>query len=273
MVTVGNGIARRSLASLAGSIRLQLGTDAYGPDGRLRDPCHALVAGLDPGLITRAVGLNTARLRQPETAAVIAVNSFLGWLRDPEQLILADRVGFTSLRFAARCPTGVRGTPPHLDVLAVAPDGVVAVLARGTEHLAARRARIAKAYAALRPPPELRPWAALLGELRGQLQQFKHLDAGGVARHALALGQLFPNRPVTLLYLFWEPDDAAQHRLFSEHRAELRRLLEHVADAAVMFRAQSFAELWESWARRAGPAWLPAVLEALRSRYCVTVAG
>ena len=43
----------------------------------------------------------------------LTINSFLNWQRCPDRLALAGESGFRELRFEARCPTGIRGTPPN----------------------------------------------------------------------------------------------------------------------------------------------------------------
>jgi hypothetical protein len=113
--------------------RSTLGAAAFGHDGRLLD----WRAGLLPSLVDLAEdevsGLfDPSRLRQPETAAAMALNSFLPWRAVPERLEFAGHGPFTELRFFARCPTGVRGTPPLLDLLATSRTDLVAVAAHAS---------------------------------------------------------------------------------------------------------------------------------------------
>ena len=89
---------------------------------------------------------------------------------------------------------------------------------------------------------------------------------GGSSSHA------FPERPTTLLYLYWEPLDADQFEEFGSHRREASELTDAVRDARVTFAAQSFAAMWREWAAREVPSWLAAHVERLRVRYCVRVA-
>ena len=57
----------------------------------------------------------------------LVVNTFAPWKPQPGDLELTCQDGFTALQFEAVCPTGLQGTPPHLDLLAGGPGGIVAV--------------------------------------------------------------------------------------------------------------------------------------------------
>ena len=67
------------------------------------------------------------KMRAPHSSSALAVNTFGRWRRDPTSLRLQGETGFESLRCEAQCSTGLGGTAPHLDVLAVSRDAVVAV--------------------------------------------------------------------------------------------------------------------------------------------------
>ena len=70
------------------------------------------------------------RLAHPDTAAALALASFLPWLPYAASLRLAGIEGFRELHFDARCPTGVRGTPPHIDFMASGANGVAGATVR-----------------------------------------------------------------------------------------------------------------------------------------------
>ncbi len=62
-------------------------------------------------------------------------------------------------------------------------------------------------------PPRLRyvheAGARRISSPPGQRTLYRHLDAAQLIKHYLGLPNTFPGRDVTLLYLFWEPADAA----------------------------------------------------------------
>lgn len=262
-------LAQHYVGLLQETWRGALGPDAYGDDGRLVDwrggllPClaelakHEVTHLFDPG-----------RLRHPETASAMALNSFLPWRDRPGELKLAGHGPFTELRFAARCPTGVRGTPPLLDLLATNGEKLVAVAARGADYLGRKPSRLAAAYAGVTLPERMAGWQALLAELDRDSGRFRHLDAAALLKNAIGLARTFPGHRPTLLYLYWEPhraDELAFHR----HRAEIRAFAQLVQDAFVGFEAKSFTALWSEWEALSGEAWLREMVAELRARYAV----
>jgi hypothetical protein len=197
--------------ALAGRLRLAIGASRFAPDGRLASWDDALVPGVDGSLLdSLAREACAAGLRQPASPTALAINSFLNWRTAPEMLELAGLAGFRELHFAARCPTGVRGTPPLLDVVALGDQGVVAVAARSVEYLAESGGRLAPAYGGLRLRDGLAAWGGLLGGGDGSgAPRFRRVDAPALVKKAIGLANTFPDRRVRLLYLFLEPEDAA----------------------------------------------------------------
>jgi hypothetical protein len=267
-----HGLASRASQALDASLRASIGSARYGLDGRLTQWHDGLVPGLDPSLLPQRANADLARLRQPDSATALTVNSFLNWQQCPRLLSLAGESGFRELRFEARCPTGIRGNPPLLDLIAMSDGAVVAVTARCLEYLGQRRSKLSLGYERLRTPPGLQPWLALLNRLRDEPQAFRHIDAQTLAKHALGLGQTFPNRTIKLAYLFWEPMDGAEQEPFRGHRTELARLAAITADSVVRLTGQSFPDLWREWEGRREPEWLRGIVARLNARYGVAMA-
>lgn len=200
----------------------------------------------------------------------MALNSFLPWRNRPEGLTLVGQGPFTELRFAARCPTGVRGTPPLLDLLAANGDSLVAVAARGADYVGRKPSRLAAAYAGTTLPDGMAGWQALLEMLEAEPTRFRHLDAVSLLKNAIGLARTFPGRRLTLLYLFCEPT-SANELAFHRHRAEIRALAQTVQGAVVAFEARSFDELWAEWEAIADAPWLREMVAELRARYAVAI--
>jgi hypothetical protein len=266
------GLASRLSQALEEALRSRIGPEHFGLDGKLARWSRCLVPGVDESLCGDGGHVGVARLRQPDTAPALAVNSFINWRRCPQLLRLAGQNGFRELRFEARCPTGIRGTPPLLDLVAVDGHVVVAVTARCFEYLGQRRSKLTDGYSRLPPIPALLPWIELLHSLQERPRQFRYVDAAALVKHAIGLGRTFPGRNSKLLYLFWEPLDGASHVCFGEHRAELDALAARVAGCSVGFAAQSFHELWADWERLSEPEWLRGIVTRLKFQYGVAIA-
>lgn len=266
----GSTLGQQLDERLTRQLRETIGSDRYGPEARLVDWHDGLLDGVADGLPARSLnGAGQSRLERPETGAAITLNSFLPWLGHLPALRLRGMAGFRELHFDARCPTGIRGTPPHIEVLATGPGGVTGVTSRSFGYLNARPARLAAAYGTVQASPGMAPWLALLQD-KAPGGRFRHLDVAALAKQALGLVRIFPDRPVQLLYLFLEPVEAGRWPVFAAHRAELARLGEQTRGTPVRFAACSFHELWADWADSEEPR-LAALADTLSLRYAVAL--
>jgi hypothetical protein len=264
-------LTQRTGFALAEALRQERAGDLLLANGRIRRISDLLIDGVHHEQLPNSI--DRTRLRSPHSATALAVNSFLRWQGATDQLPLAGWTGFDAVQFEVRCPTGLRGTPPHLDLLALRGEAAIAVTVRCIEYLSRRKTAVAASYdQLLATTPGLEPWRRQLERLRTEPQRFRHVDSGALIKFALALGRTFPERPTTLLYLYWEPLDADQFEEFGRHREEATELADAVRDARVTFAAQSFAAMWRDWAARTDPSWLAAHVDRLRARYCVRVA-
>lgn len=264
-------LVQRTGLALAEALRHQRTGEVVRADGRIRRISDLLIDGVHHEQLPDSV--DRARLRSPQSAAALTINSFLPWQVAPDHLPLAGWTGFGAIQFEVRCPTGLRGTPPSR------PSGV-ARRGRGRGDGALRRVPQPaqdRGRAVLRPParrhPGLEPWLRQLRQLRAQPAGYRHLDLGALVKYALALGRTFPERPTSLVYLFWEPLDADQFDEFQRHREELAELAEAARDARVTFVPQTFESMWRQWEQRSTPAWLASHVRRLRARYSVAVTG
>jgi hypothetical protein len=262
-------LAQRTGQALAEALRVA--QEPALADGQPRPLDHLLIDGIQHQRLPPS--LDRARLRSPQPSFALAINTFLPWHEAAGQLPLAGWTGFEAAQFEVRCPTGLRGTPPHLDFLALRGEVAVAVTARCIEYLRQRKTAVSPSYDRLvAMTPGLAPWQLQLERLRRAPGHHRHLDLGALVKLALALGRTFPERPTKLLYLYWEPLNAAEFGEFSDHHAETAELADAVADARVAFEAQSFEQLWRDWAAREVPRWLADHVKRLRARYSVSVA-
>lgn len=247
-------------------LRQVIGPDRFGAMGELLDWRLGLVGEIDARDLTGRVGMLCARLSRPESAMALALNSFLPWRDHIEGLELCGSNGFTELHFDGRCPTGVRGTPPHVDVIAAGSRGVVGACVRVFDYLGSRRPASAAAYRSLAVEDGMASWAAILHEGAA----YQHLDVAGLAKVAIGLGRIFTRRPIRLLYLFLEPAGATAP-VFAAHRAELDRVIERTSGSTVTLTALSLHELWDDWCTRDTPATIRSTAAELCRRYGVAM--
>ena len=221
-------------------------------------PLSPIVADLASGAGRELDG----KLRAAHSSAALAINTFGPWRNDPRTLRLAGASGFRSVRFEAICPTGLHGTPPHLDLLAEG-ETVVGVEAKCTEWMETKVAAFSPSYDRLRPLRGHSPWFAQIESLRARPDRYQFLDAAQLVKHALGLMSCFGSVPVRLLYLYWEPRNAADCPECQRHRAEVDDLARAVRGGSVELISMSYRDLWSEWERGAPPPHL----NYLRVRY------
>jgi hypothetical protein len=212
------------------------------------------------------------KMRAPHSSSALAVNTFGRWSGEPSSLCICGHTGFKSLKFEQQCPTGLGGTAPHLDVLAVAPKAVVAVESKCLEHLHLKHVDFSPSYLTITDARAGSPFFKLALHPREIRYEFKRLDAAQLVKHYFGLSKCWPDKRITLLYAYWEPQNANDFNEFVEHRREVEEFRDLVsAESNFTLRAVCYRELWDDWGNADTPVWLRDHVRALRKRYDVTV--
>ena len=111
------------------------------------------------------------------SSTALAVNVFGPFRRRITDLVLPGFGRFSHLEFERRCPTGLRGTPPHLDVLLQGSQDVVGIESKLTEPLAKHRASFEPAYREnIRDERRESAWFAEMLRLERELEPYYWLD-------------------------------------------------------------------------------------------------
>lgn len=200
------------------------------------------------------------------SSSALAANCFGPFRRDPSSLEICGLSGFDDLRFEAECPTGLKGTPPTLDVLLTSQDRVLAIETKFTEYLTPKPAKFSDAYDRLLGTLFESQWAAVYDDLISDPIAYAPLDAAQLIKHYLGLRNTFPNRNSALLYLYWEPTNAREHGIFRDHRDAVDRFANRLKESGVTFRHMSFPSLWQGWAA-SGSHFLQSHASSLKARY------
>ncbi|MGI9498652.1 MAG: hypothetical protein ACR2P3_01325 [Geminicoccaceae bacterium] len=265
----GTLLQRIDLA-LTSALRNDCDDDPSLADGRMGEPKRFLIKGVAERVWPLA--LEKVRLDTPHSSMALVINSFFPWQKDVGRLPLGGQVGFSAIQFNVRCPTGLRGTPPHLDLMALRDDHVVAATVRAIEYLKRKKSSLSTTYdQTLSETRGMEPWRVHLEAWRAGRIVYDHIDLAALVKYATALGRTFPDRSSTLVYLYWEPLDAASYDEFQHHRQELATLTAAVEGARVNIITQSFDALWQSWLDERGPEWIAGHVDRLRSRYAVSL--
>jgi hypothetical protein len=211
------------------------------------------------------------KFRAAHSSSALAVNTFAPFRTNATALRLPGSSDFTELSFERKCPHGLLGRrSPNLDVVACGANDVVAIESKCLEPLSAHKAEFAPAYdTEIRDKRRQTTWFREMQQIVAAPQTYRWLDVAQLVKHAFGLQYTFTDKPVTLLYLFWEPSNPEEFSIFAEHRAEIDRFAASIQGSGPSFISLSYPELWKSWDSKPGPEWLSIHVRRLRARYLV----
>lgn len=219
------------------------------------------------------------KFRAPHSSAALAVNGFARF-RDQSRiasLIVPKNIGggFSDLKFEQKCPIdGVRGTPPHLDVVLLRSESVVGIESKLTEPIpGGKAADFKEVYDTIPNKRRNQGYYDEMQRLRSAPKDYQYLDAAQLIKHAFGLTDTYKDCSVTLFYLYWEPEnknDDELCQLFETHRNEIKKFSQQVSGSHVKFEAMSYPELWNEW-RKSTSNWMPKYIYNLKKRYRVDI--
>jgi hypothetical protein len=179
------------------------------------------------------------------SSSALAVNVFAPWrgadIASLSSLFAADRSA-NRLRFEAQYPTGLRGIPPHLDVVIDKQGGIpLAIESKFTEIYSPAHNGFRESYF---EKPGLWDGFDHVRELALAITdgsvQFEHLGAAQLIKHALGLKNAYGPMGFRLLYLYYEwPSEVADL-----HNAEIDHFAE-IAQRDLEFAPMTYQELFE----------------------------
>jgi hypothetical protein len=212
------------------------------------------------------------KFRAAHSSSALAVNTFAPFKAHLGALVLPGGSDFASLHFEQKCPHGLLGRrSPNLDVLAEGPS-VVAIESKLLEPLSKHTAKFSPDYdEQIRDHRRGTEWFGEMVRIVKEEHKYCWLDVAQLVKHAFGIAHTFPNKPATLLYLFWEPSNPNEHPFFDGHRAEVAGFSKSIRGGGPDFIAMSYPELWASWDAHPGPDWLRTHVSRLRARYGVAV--
>ena len=207
------------------------------------------------------------------SSSALAVNTFAPFRLRPERLSLAGVTGFDAIELEYPCDNGLVGTNPHFDLFARTATTVIAVESKFLEALQQKPAQFSDQYVrpfmgtVERPRIAEEPWARMYARLRSDPQTYRHLDAAQLVKHYLGLRHSFATLERTLVYLYWEPANAADLAVYRDLRLEINDFAAAVAGCDTRFVALSYPSLWLEWQQNRACVDMSQHLERLRQRY------
>ena len=271
MISYENRVSALARVKLA--LRDAHPSDSIDPQGYVPQNRDNLIDGVSPvdfeADLIRGDGDELGwKFRAIDSSSALVVNAFAPFRRRIRDLALPTGGRFGSLVFERKCSAGLKGTPPHLDLVLEGAACVVGIESKLKEYLEYRAKE--KPFS---PQYEERicderrnnAWFELMLDLNREPDLYRYVNAPQLTKHAFGLAHTFRGLAATLVYLYWEPTDVEGEPAFGEHRREVEDLLRRVGAAAPTLVAVTYADLWDLW--EGGPDWLVRHVAALRTRY------
>ena len=223
----------------------------HDPDGYVGHPARNLIQGVSPEMIKEdylqgsGSEWNT-KFRAIHSSAALAANSFGRWKTDPAALAIQGLSGFGPPALEAKCPTGLKGTPPNLDVLLQSSTDVIGIESKLLEPLTQKKSKFSASYTRTNLPRCEEQWWALLEDTKRRSPGY--FDAAQIIKHYLGLRNSFQDgRRIHLLYIYWKPLNARDFPEYESHQQEIQRFTSFVAGSEVDFVAMDYLALWRHW--------------------------
>jgi len=206
------------------------------------------------------------KARALHSSSVLVVNTFGPWKDEPHKLTIKEHSNFKCLGFEAKCPTGLSGAPPNLDVLLQSSDTVLGIESKFLEPLTPTRPHFPDSYTRESLPQCEDAWWEIL--VRAPNMGFCHFDVAQIIKHYLGLRKQYSeDRSIYLLYLFWKPLNASDFVEYEKLEREIETFQSAVQPAkGVTFRSLDYIQLWNSWLEDTE---LAEHANRLIDRYCV----
>ena len=208
------------------------------------------------------------KFRALHSSSALAVNAFAKWKSNTTDLFLCGKNGFKSLTFEKKCPTGLGGTPPNLDVFLDNDHSLIGVESKFLEYLTPKKGFFSASYTRANLPQSEEACWYLIDRIKEQPKQ--HLDAAQLIKHYIGLRNLplARDKEIVLLYLFWEPENWKDFEVFHRHRGEISDFASYFDELSVKFICQSYPELWDEWEQHYKNT---SHVSELRERYYLTI--
>jgi len=208
------------------------------------------------------------KFRAVHSSAALAANTFGRWKTEPALLTFAGYTGFDKLALEAKCPTGLGGTPPNLDVLLKSTDTLIGIESKFLEPLKLTVPKFSTSYSRDRLPLCDDIWWDLLEQVRKS--SASHLDAAQLIKHYLGLRKKSSDyKNVLLVYIFWKPLNADEFEEYTRHAEALETFQRKVQNSeTIRFMSLDYLQLWDAWEKDRKMA---EHARLLKDRYCVEI--
>ena len=180
------------------------------------------------------------------SSSALAVNTFAPFRHHPQNLVMEKQSGFHSAAFEMPFPTGLKGTPPHLDFYIENDNTVIGIESKFTEILSTKEAKFRNVYEAKINKSADQYWQNVYSKVINNPHDFQYLDVAQLVKHYLGLNEakIKTGKNYLLMYVYWQPLNASDIELYNIHGEEIAKLKEIVNESDIPFVAYDYLTFW-----------------------------
>ena len=190
------------------------------------------------------------------SSSALCVNNFAPFKEHCTELSFLVYSGFKEAQFEKKQPTGLGGTPPHLDFYLSSPEVIIGVESKFTEHFGKKKPNHNDNL-----KPYLDGWETLknhfsdisvdfrkniLEHYAGEGNKSQYLDVAQLIKHTIGLLNNCGKKEAVLVYLYWEPLNPTIDNLFAENRHNIE-MFKHRIEQFIEFVPLSYPEFWKQY--------------------------
>ena len=189
------------------------------------------------------------------SSSALCVNNFAPFKEHCTKLSFLGYSGFKEAQFEKKQPTGLRGTPPHLDFYLESPEVVIGVESKFTEHGGVQapnhstrdRTNNLEKYRNRKELSYLpKGFQESIIEHYSNDDEPQHLDVAQLIKHTIGLLNNRNGKKAVLAYLYWEPLNPTIDSIFAEHRRNFE-LFKRRIEQFIEFVPLSYPEFWKQY--------------------------
>jgi len=179
------------------------------------------------------------------SSSALAVNTFLPVKENPKKFSIKKYKYLTNMEFEKKCPTGLRGTPPHLDVFIENEQVQIYIESKFLEIFSKSKNKFAPSYDKIVKEIKPNSWISTYLKIKNNRIAFEYLDAVQLIKHYFGIKKKNSIKKKVLLYVFWEPINFKEHDIFTKHRDEIIQFKKMIDEKDVKFETISYLDLWD----------------------------
>lgn len=231
----------------------ELTGNTHDPEGYLANPTMNLLKGVNAELIETDYRQGSGsewdtKFRAIHSSSALVANTFGRWKTDSKHLKILGLSNFSPPYLEKKCPTGLKGTPPNLDVVIESETDIVGIESKLLEPLTQKQPKFSENYKKLSLPRCEEQWWQLLESSKSWRPS--HFDVAQIIKHYLGLRNKYRDgRQIHLVYIYWQPLNASGFQEYEMHQKEIELTASFLDGSEVDFVAMNYHQLWDSWAK------------------------